>query len=566
MLPPLKEKVERGTITDIKVNNKGNICEFERMEFVDSYLNDISNKMVIDMNSVKNVIDKSLSIDGSPSFFETLHEIATRNGCNFLTVPIYNGNNIEEIFKPQSLYNGTHNVNMTGSKYIVLFPGETSKALENESSEIENDSFDICNKYNENTGSDFDNLECGFTVNAFGVTYGMQNQNYFKSVNINMESSTPTDYSIANTLNLAKGGQNGDQMTSIFLNNSLYPIYANRSYNCTVEMLGNVAITPLMYFQLNNVPMFRGTYMITEVSHKIAPGEFNTIFTGVRIPKHNIKPIDTVIAVDDFVNRHCNGDLGDTPKGVAPTTEVNRGLKWDETLAENKIYSLLSYTEPTKEKMVNEIITGNIDDGIYNIIRFSSTPPDEGDHEGNFRKCQESLVKFLYKLGNKIKNTFLMNDTSVLVVSTFRGNDETKYTKSTDHNWGFAIDIQGTDRKNNVKDKLKTAKLYNFIINDDELFGMIDQIIWETHEAVEQSFSNTQTDWVNTIHISTSNKDEIEKLGNVLKDKYISLKNNKNISKLPRHHIMQGFVYKNGNTEIISPTHEFVAKARKKRS
>ena len=43
----------------------------------------------------------------------------------------------------------------------------------------------------------------GFRVPAFAVTYGKQNQNYFKSINVNMDNPITTDYSIANTLILS---------------------------------------------------------------------------------------------------------------------------------------------------------------------------------------------------------------------------------------------------------------------------------------------------------------------------------------------------------------------------
>ena len=42
-----------------------------------------------------------------------------------------------------------------------------------------------------------------YMVPAFGVTYGMQNQQYFKGINVNMDNPVTTDYSILNTLQLA---------------------------------------------------------------------------------------------------------------------------------------------------------------------------------------------------------------------------------------------------------------------------------------------------------------------------------------------------------------------------
>jgi hypothetical protein len=52
-------------------------------------------------------------------------------------------------------------------------------------------------------------------------------------------------------------------------------------------------IQPLQYFELSNIPMFYGTYLITEVSHNIKPHHIETNFTGVR------QPIATVPVVED---------------------------------------------------------------------------------------------------------------------------------------------------------------------------------------------------------------------------------------------------------------------------
>jgi hypothetical protein len=69
------------------------------------------------------------------------------------------------------------------------------------------------------------------------------------------------------------------------LGQDLYTIYSNNSYTCDVQMLGCAWIQPLMYFQLNNVPMYRGTYLVQKVSHHIAPGQMVTTFKGTRMSR-----------------------------------------------------------------------------------------------------------------------------------------------------------------------------------------------------------------------------------------------------------------------------------------
>jgi hypothetical protein len=48
--------------------------------------------------------------------------------------------------------------------------------------------------------------------------------------------------------------------------------------------MGNVMIQPTMYFYLKNIPMFKGTYWITEVTHSIKNGSITTSFKGSRVP------------------------------------------------------------------------------------------------------------------------------------------------------------------------------------------------------------------------------------------------------------------------------------------
>jgi len=61
--------------------------------------------------------------------------------------------------------------------------------------------------------------------------------------------------------------------------------------------MGNVMIQPTMYFYLKNIPMFKGTYWITEVSHSIKGNVINTSFVGTRIPYTSLPdPKDSFIA------------------------------------------------------------------------------------------------------------------------------------------------------------------------------------------------------------------------------------------------------------------------------
>ena len=54
-------------------------------------------------------------------------------------------------------------------------------------------------------------------------------------------------------------------------------------------------IQPTQYFQLENVPLFNGAYLIIGVEHSIKPNHMSTEFNGVRILKYP-SPIVTEFA------------------------------------------------------------------------------------------------------------------------------------------------------------------------------------------------------------------------------------------------------------------------------
>lgn len=137
----------------------------------------------------------------------------------------------------------------------------------------------------------------GFKIPAFAVTYGKQYQSYFKNIDISTDNPIVTEEAIKTQFMIASmnsnHGENGKKIE--FLGQDLYTIYSNNSYTCTVKMMGCAWIQPLMYFQLNNIPMFRGAYLIQKVSHHIEPGNMETTFVGVRMAKQTNKLVDEAL-------------------------------------------------------------------------------------------------------------------------------------------------------------------------------------------------------------------------------------------------------------------------------
>lgn len=116
-------------------------------------------------------------------------------------------------------------------------------------------------------------------VSSFIVDFGNKNQNMFQNIQLSTDEFANTEESIFTQVSLTSG-DNITQLSS----GKLFTAMENRSYSCTVTSLGNAGIQPLTYFYVKNVPLFYGSYWITNVSHKITPNNMTTTFKGVRQP------------------------------------------------------------------------------------------------------------------------------------------------------------------------------------------------------------------------------------------------------------------------------------------
>ena len=268
------------------------------MKYYNTLLKDIKNDLLFDVEKYANRIISFANGEKALDTISFMSQVAQDNNCNFISLPQYPDVEMEEIFKPHTLYSKP-NDSKKGSTYMLVHNGDASHFLDDEESDYANDGFSIAD-YNGVTNDEFLNQA---EIKAFGVTYGMQNQNLFRNISINTKNPTITDYSIANTLLIAGSTGKVNNASSASINTqSLFPVYANRTYECIVEMMGCMDIKPLMYFQLNNVPLFRGAYMITNVSHHITANDFVTTFNGTRVSKYQIPINELKILRSTYIN------------------------------------------------------------------------------------------------------------------------------------------------------------------------------------------------------------------------------------------------------------------------
>lgn len=141
-------------------------------------------------------------------------------------------------------------------------------------------------------------------VRAFRVRFGEQNQTMFTGIKIDSKEYPETNESIQILSRLA--GDNG-ATAPIPKGQNLYTLYENRSYKATVEGLGNAMIQPTQYFQIDNVPMYNGAYIILTVEHSIEQNFMRTSFSGTKLLRYPVPRVLEPFSIIDY-----NGIADDT--------------------------------------------------------------------------------------------------------------------------------------------------------------------------------------------------------------------------------------------------------------
>jgi len=281
---------------------------FEDFLFMDRANRPVGDKILIDVSELEGYLT---SRNDKMSVYSLMGIIYKTNNFIFMPVPAYTnfyGRNervktSEPIPQdiPNDLFGTFMEVDVRDSKpkMLGIYAGEPSTNLsmgQNDNSRRGDDSFDITipstcplreNQQNKTDYSD-SNLCVGFQVD-----FGKRNQGVFNSVSIDMNQHTnigPTFEVLAGLGSQATGQQVAQQ------SQSLVNFYKTRSYKCQVQSMGNAMIQPTMYFNLTNVPMFYGPYMIMNVNHSITSRGFTTQFEGVRMPKYSLTQPDKLVA------------------------------------------------------------------------------------------------------------------------------------------------------------------------------------------------------------------------------------------------------------------------------
>lgn len=219
-------------------------------------------------------------------------------------------------------------------KVVIQYIGPTSKHPDMSESKkygFNDDSFDIGN-VNQNpliiTAPDVfnkDDFAKSNKVVAFEVSFGDQNQGIFKGVSLDQASIKNTSESFVVMENLARS-ESGSGTYNVDI--GLFEIYRQASYSCEVTCMGDVMIQPTMFFYLKNIPMFKGSYWITEVSHDIRNNNITTRFKGSRIPTASLPdPKDSFMSsykpLFDKINAKAIALIKNVDKKTSTTENVS---------------------------------------------------------------------------------------------------------------------------------------------------------------------------------------------------------------------------------------------------
>jgi hypothetical protein len=264
----------------------------DSFRFVTRSFRDIGDDFFVDPRP----IGTYLTDNPNSSFYDAITNLLAANNFDFIALPSFINYNdkksLESIFDTYT-YEEAIKDGICGPSFVCVYIGQKSKHLDFQGSEYENDGFDIqclpSGKMKETLPKDFTNTSKDYEndVAVFKVAYSQQNQNIFKDIILDQSEFTETEESLKIIDDISKTGSENQRH---FGGQNLYSVYGVRSYKTEVEMMGNAMIQPMMYFQLDNIPMFHGAYLITHVKHSIKPNFMSTNFTGVRV-RHPETPI-----------------------------------------------------------------------------------------------------------------------------------------------------------------------------------------------------------------------------------------------------------------------------------
>lgn len=451
----------------LNVDTEDEKSDFSHFKFIDGFYRDISRCVAVNFEHVSDMASQMMTSTNvnndatgtkyhGKSIYEFLTSICEKNQMMLLCFPMENEfTNPEGIADMFDVKSYSRMDRRDTSCFVCLYANKPSQHLDIKYDNTEymytDDGFNLSNAHGEVLEKvDLipqmsDTVINGYKIPAFGVTYGKQNQSIFKKISVNMQNPQVTEASIAATQFIASRNNEEPNKTAVY-GQDLYRIYANYSYTCSVEMMGNAQIMPLTYFQLNNIPLFRGAYLIINIEHNIVAGNMTTKFTGVRMSKYELPLVDD------------NGIFND------PYISKNENTSRERTQADEERISgideaALNGSENKYTIMVNDLLWSNTASsiGISNVPEDVIIRDKNGDEIARYDKeriwdnlsdLQKMLIDiqkaWTYYCSMYSDENWAKYD-GLYITSGYRSpslNKEVGGTDTSHHTYGCAADIQ----------------------------------------------------------------------------------------------------------------------------
>lgn len=420
--------------------------------FTDSFYRNTYHELAV---NCQKLLENWTQLADNGSLFHFLSAIVKDHHCLFLPVPDYVGFNgktqkhdiemMEDLFRPLP-YSAVEEPS-NSNKFVVIYtyPSNTK----DDDNGYKSDSYDIWSHtegftdtakklFKITNANDFDRNKDiatreGYNVPSFGISFGRQNNHIFKNLRVTMDNPVMTEQSIKALCDIAQKGSGGGRKVH-FIGQDTFNVFSNYSYTIEVEMLGNAQICPLMYFQLMNIPMWRGTYMIYKVVHNMTAGNMTTTLTAMKMSKY-CKPFNSTFFVynpytqtetsPDTTSSSCEtSDSGtSTSVGVIEGTYGKSGMFTGKSRSEKmKMYGVGSQSLSPSEAKAKGLIT-NV---TFNQTGGTKTLPMNKYIAEDFKAiCNEILALGWFKLN---------------VGNCYREKNSVSNGVSR-HCWGIAVDI-----------------------------------------------------------------------------------------------------------------------------
>ena len=318
----ISDKWIAGLGSDLKgfpLNNGINDSLISKFAFVDRAMNPIGNDVII---NVEPLIEMSQDYDSS--VFTVISKLLSLNGFEFFPLQNFMSFTEKEWENSFRIFESANQV--ASPTFVCMYIGGTSTQLNSINSDYDDDGIldlgnedlqDFKNDPNcENSPEVIDkqNINLGggrqyrySEVRAFRVGYAEQNQSFFTDIQLDSREYPETVESLAILSRIA-----GDESKTspVPKGQNLFSVYETRSYSAKISMLGNMMIQPTQYFQLENIPMYGGAYVILDVEHDIIPNHMITSFQGVRILKYPnpfVKDFATSIGIQSGTSEDLTG-------------------------------------------------------------------------------------------------------------------------------------------------------------------------------------------------------------------------------------------------------------------